>query len=214
MSAHSHADQRSIAELRAMDEHEAKRELSMVEYQRWESLHEHLDAAEENRQELAEADAEVHSLIAKSDPSNLAVDVNVWGNDLSVYYGAEDDAIQAAAQRLADTFDIDPDGDLDAQAETLDSDDIAEDQLHEAKDALAELVLSAVISWNGARWDDVSEADREHIRTTITASRPDGWGVAGLIDAWVQIQTAVDEARNERLEVVRKFRPEERGGDR
>ena len=43
---------------------------------------------------------------------------------------------------------------------------------------------------------------------------PDGWGVAGLMDAWTEIQYAVESNRDERMERVRRFRDEERRGDR
>jgi hypothetical protein len=213
MSAHANTE-RSVAELREMDEATAKRELSMVEYQRWESLNDHLNEAEQNREELAEADAEVHDMLVNADPRDYAAELSVWGNDLAVYYSPEDTAIRDAAERIAETFDVDLDGDLDAQAERITEDDVHEGMLDDAKDALVDLVFAAVVEWNGRRWDDLSPAEREHIRTTIASPRPDGWGLTGLMEGWDDIQTAVDEKREEKFDVVRKFRPEERGGDR
>jgi hypothetical protein len=203
-------DRRPVTELLNMSEAEAKTQLAYAEYQRWESLNDHHERAEENRRELAEADAEVHDLLINTDPSDLAADVTVWGNDLSVYYGPEDQAIRDAAERLADTFGLDPEDD----PEGLTEDDIDESQLDDAKAALADLVCAAVVAWDGTPWDELPEAARADIREQITAPRPDGWGVAGLIDAWTEIQYTVDSNRNDRLERVRKFRTPERRGDR
>jgi len=213
MSATSQ-DRRPVTELLSMDEQTAKHQLSYAEYQRWESLNDHHERAAENRQELAEDDAAVHDLLVNTDPSDLAVDVSIWGNDLAVYYGPEDAAIQSAAERLAEAFDVDADSDIDQQAETLTADDVDGESLREAKTALGDLVCAAIVSWNGTAWQSLAESDREAIRTQITASRPEGWGLAGLMDAWVEIQSSVEQARDDRLERVRKFRSPERRGNR
>lgn len=202
---------RSVHELLEMDEATAKRELSWAEYQRWDSLNDHHERAEDNRQELNEADAEVHDLLVNNDPAALAVEVELWGNDVLAYYGAEDSAIQSAADRLSETFDVDADTDLDE----VNADDIDDDQIREAKVALADLVCAAIVEWNGTRWDALSEAARESIRTQITAPRDEGgWGIMGLMDAWGEIQVAVESARDERLERVQKFRDPEWRGNR
>jgi len=206
MSTTQPDDRRPVSELLAMDESEAKQTLSWAEYQRYESLTEHHDRADENRADLDAADEQVHGLIARTDVSDLAADVDVFGNELVCYYGPEDEPVQDAAQRLADIFDADP---SDPEG-SIDTEDVSDDDLAAAKDALADLLFAAVIEWNGEAWGEIPEAGRDGVKEQITQPRPEGWGIAGLLDAWATVQAAVEEKRTERMDVVRKFRDETR----
>ena len=206
-------DRRSIAELQQMDRDEA-RNLPHREFKRWESITDHLDRAAEQREEWAEDARVANDLIINADASDLATGVTVFGNDLAAYYSPDDPDVRNAAQRLGDILGVDGDTDPEARAEAINADDIAEEDIDAVKDALAELVLSAVVEWDGTDLQDAPDATREAIREQITQARPDGWGVAGLMDAWTEIQYAVESNRDERMERVRRFRDEERRGDR
>jgi len=164
MSTTQPDDRRPVSELLAMDESEAKQTLSWAEYQRYESLTEHHDRADENRADLDAADEQVHGLIARTDVSDLAADVDVFGNELVCYYGPEDEPVQDAAQRLADIFDADP---SDPEG-SIDTEDVSDDDLEDAKDALADLLFAAVIEWNGER----GERSRKRAGTASKSRSP------------------------------------------
>ena len=200
----------TLTELRAMDEATAKTQLSYAEYQKWESVQTQFDAHEQRKQEFRENEREATDILVRSDVSNLAADVELFGNPASVYYAPDDPRIREPAERLGDLLGVDPDADPDDV--DIAAEDVAEEVVPEAKDVLAELVVAALVAWDGT--DELSTAAREQIRTQIVADPPEGWGIAGLMDAWVEIQVAVEERRDERLDRIRKFRDETRRGDR
>jgi hypothetical protein len=191
-----------MAELRAMDEPTAKTELSFQEFQTWESLNEKLDEHEQTKQDWQDIDESTTDAIVFSDRSDLAADVDVMGNGLSVYYGPEDSDIREPAKRLQERFDLD-------DADGLDADDVPEEDIEFVADCLIDLIEAAVVDWNGTHYDDLSPRECEFIRDGIR-----DWGLAAMMDAWVEIQVSVEENRNKRLERIEKFRSPERRGDR
>ena len=212
MSAQSTDDGYALTELRQMDEATAKTTLSYAQYQKWESVQQQFDAHEERKQEFRENEREATDILVHADPSNLAAEVEVFGNDIAVYYAPDDPRIRDPAERLGDLLDVDPDADPDEVE--IHADDVDDDLVPEAKDVLAELVVAALVEWNGTPRADLSNAALESIRTQIAGEPPEGWGIAGLMDAWVEIQVAVEERRDDRLDRIRKFRDETRRGDR
>jgi hypothetical protein len=202
---------RNAAELRRMDRETARNTLTVAEYERWEQLQELHAEAEEQRDEWEQAAEEAVETMVYSDATDLAAEVSVFGNDLAVYFSNDDPRVRDAVKRLTDVFDIDPDADEHADITT---EDVAEEDIGAAKDVLADLVTAAVVEWNGEQWADLAPDAQDSIRARISADPPDGWGLAGLMDAWVEIQTAVEQNRNERMERVQKFRSEKRRGDR
>lgn len=203
-------DRRTVSELLAMDEATARETLTVQEYQRWESLTDAHERADEVRAEFDAADEAVNRLLVANDFSALTQTVDVFGNELEVYYDPEDKAVRAAAERLADIFDADP-RNPDAEITTA---DVSDEQLAAAKDGLADLLFEAVVTWRGTDFEEVSAAERESLKQTITQPHPDGWGLAGLFDAWATVMYAVESNRNERMERVQKFRNASRRGDR
>jgi len=201
----------AVTELRRMDETTARSELTVNEYERWESVNKHLDDAEEVRQEWADNEREATDILVNSDVSDLAVELRLFGNDCLVYYGPEDARLRDAVDNLGDVLGVDLVG---ADDLNISDDDISDDDVGEIKDVLVEMVSVALIEWNGHDWADLPVGERERVLSSIRTPRPDGWGLAGLMDAWTDIQVAVEENRNERLERVRKFRNPERRGDR
>jgi len=214
MSTDTTTDERTITELRRMDDATAKRELSYAEYQRWASINDHLDRYDEAKQRWDETRAEATQTLVTADPADFAAEVSVWGNDLAVYYASDDPRLRETVESLADVFDIDVDAAAEGDLEAIEADDVAEEDIATAKDTLADLVLLATVTWDGER---VSEFDRDRraaYREAIAADPPEGWGLAGLMDAWGEIQYAVEKSRDDRLERVQKFRDARRRGDR
>lgn len=193
---------RTMAELRAMDEATAKTELSFQEYQTWESLNDKLDEHEATVKEFEDAEEATTDAIVFADRSDLATDVSIMGNSVAVYYDPSDDSIRDPAERLQERFDID-------DADGLDADDVPEEEIEFVETALVDLICAAIIEWDGTHWDDLSPADTDAIRRGIG-----DWGLAAMMDAWVEIQVAVEENRDARLERVEKFRDPERRGNR
>jgi len=205
----------AVTELRRMDETTARSELTVNEYERWESVNKHLDDAEEVRQEWADNEREATDILVNSDPAYLASDIEVWGNELSVYYGPEDTRLREAVEGLGDSVGVDLESIDDMADDELPSaDEIDDDAIEATKDALVEMISVALVEINGHRWTDLTVGERETTLSQIRQSRPHGWGLAGLMDAWTEIQVAVESNRDDRLERVRKFRNPERRGDR
>jgi len=195
------------------DREEAYRRLSGPDFERWEKLQELEAAAEENRREM-QADAEVATdALVRADVSDLATEVSVFGNDLLCYYDPESQQVREAAKRAGDIFDMDADAPDDLEGASVD--ELDDDDIPEIKDALTDLITAAIVEWNGQRWSDMDAGTRDAIAATIQQpTDSDGWGVAGLMDAFVEIYVTVEDNRNERLERIQKFRNEERRGNR
>jgi len=209
-------DEIPITRLREMDESEAKRTLTYAEFQRWESINDRLDEHDEALEAWDETRQEASDIMLRADTSDLASDVTVFGNDLAVYYAPDDPRIREQADRLGDAFGVDIEDaadDPDAVA-GMTTDDLDESVIDDVKAILAELVTVAIVEWDGAPYDDLGDADRQAIADLMTADPPEGWGVAGLMDAWVEISVAVENNRDERLERIQKFRDAGRRGDR
>jgi hypothetical protein len=197
-------------ELRRMSESEAKR-LPHYEYERWERLTELHEQADEQRQEWQEDARVANDVLVYSDTRDLAAEVTVFGNSLLVYYSVENESLRKIADDLADIFGVDMDavGDGD-DAPELTSDDVADEDIEQCKAKLADLIGVAVVEWNGTSWDDIPPQKRDDIKDRIAAE----WKLDGLMDAWTEIQLAVESNRDDRLERVEKFRSPERRGDR
>ena len=209
-------DEIPITRLRAMDEAEAKRTLTYAEFQRWESINERLDEHDEALAEWDETREEATDIMLRADTSDLASDVTVFGNDLAVYYAPDDPRIREQADRLGDAFGVDIEDAAD-DPDTVDgmsTDDLDEDVIDDVKAILADLITVAIVEWDGAAYDELGDADRQAIHDLMTTDPPKGWGVAGLMDAWVEISVAVEDNRDERLERIQKFRDAGRRGNR
>ena len=195
------------------DREEAYRRLSGPDFERWEKLQELEAAAEENRREM-QADAEVATdALVRADVSDLATEVSVFGNDLLCYYDPESQQVREAAERVGEVCGVDAaePGDLEGAS----VDDVDDGDIPAIKSALVDLITAALVEWNGQRWDDMDADTREAIRATVQQPpEAGGWGVAGLMDAFVEIYVAVEDNRNERLERIQKFHDETRRGNR
>jgi len=203
MSADTTNTEYTLTELLAMDEAEAKATLTVRQFERWESINDHHDRYEDRTAEWDEIDADVTDTVVFADRSDLATDVDVMGNALSVYYDPSDDGIRKPAEALQERFDVDDE-------EELNADDVPDDAVAFVEEQLAEMVTAAVIEWNGTHWDDIGPDGHDKIKAALKSD----WGLAALMDAWVEIQVAVESNRDERMERIEKFRNPERRGDR
>ena len=195
------------------DREEAYRRLSGPDFERWEKLQELEAAAEQNKRQM-QADAEVATdALVRADVSDLATDVSVFGNELLCYYDPESQQVREAAERVGEVCGVDADEPGDLEGASVD--DVDDSDIPAIKGALVDLITAALVEWNGERWDDMDADTREAIRATIQQPpEAGGWGVAGLMDAFVEIYVTVEDNRNERLERIQKFRDETRRGDR
>ena len=211
MSANTDSGGRTMTELLRMDESTAKRELSYAEYQTWESANDHQERYQERKAEWRENEQQATDILVNTDVSALATEIELFGNDVAVYYDPEDPRLHEAAQSVADVLGVDIDDAADLEATT---DDVPREAIDDAKGALADLVCVTFVEWNGHNWGDLPVESRRTVADRIQQPRPDGWGLAGLMDAFSEIMTAVETNRNERLERVEKFRNPERRGNR
>jgi len=204
-------DRRSNTELRQMDEAEAKRKLTVVEYERWETLNQHLDDAERVRDEWKEIEQGGTDILVAADMSNLACEIDLFGNDVTAYYDPEDHRVRSVIEDLESALDIDIDSPDDVEA---DADDIDEGDIPVVKDALADFIGVTLETWNGHQWDELSVAERKSIKAQLKEPRPDGWGLVGLMDALNEVIVTVEGKRDERLDRIQKFQQSERRGNR
>lgn len=207
-------DDYTLTALLQMDEATARAELSHAQFERWEAANDHKEQYDEATRRWDETRTQATHDLVSADPTDFASDVSVWGNDLAVYYASDDPRLRETVERLTDVFDIDADAAREGEVEAIDADDVADEDVAAAKGVLADLVCLAAVSWDGERWDDLAPTERDAIRDAIMADPPEGWGLAGLMDAWVEIQYAVEESRDARMERVQKFRNAGRRGDR
>lgn len=208
MAAISDAEYTTL-DLRQMGREEAMDTLTGRQFERWKSLHESVANAEENREAFREAEHDTHDILFNADASDIAAEIELFGNDVLVYYGPEDPRLREAVSGLMDSAGVDPD-----DADSLSADDIDDDMIDDAKDTLVDILDIALVEWNGHAWDELDDHVRSDILARVATPRPDGWGVAGLMDAVVQTITAVEERRDSRMETIRKFRDETRRGNR
>lgn len=180
-------------ELRQMDEQEARQTLTVAQFERWESIQ---DLYEEAEQTQAEWDAEsetVSEVAIHADMAQLGTEVEVFGNDLVVYLDPEERQTRQALQRLEDEY---SDIDVDALEETDD------ERLDELVDLLLDLLDAALVEWNGTRWADLSEAKRD----TTLADIYSAWGTQALMLAWLEITQAIQADREARIDQIESFR--------
>jgi hypothetical protein len=207
-------DSLTFVEYRRMDEAEARSQLTVDQFEEWQAVNDQLDEHEQALDRWDDTREEATDVLVRTDPSAYAADVTVWGNDLSVYYAPDDPRLRETVEGLADVFDIDAEDAAEGDIDDIHAEDVAAEDVDTAKGVLADLVCLACQTWNGTAWDDLGDADRQAIRDALVTDPPDGWGLAGLMDAWTEIQVAVEDARTERLERVEKFRNPRRRGNR
>jgi len=191
----------STLDLRQMDEQEARNTLTVAEYERWEKLHENIEAAEETRERFAAEDELVEDITVRADMDALGTDVDLYDNDVVVYIDSENDRFREAADALdGELGDTDPEDVADLDRETIDT--VAEH--------LKTMLDCALVEWNGHEWDALGADTRRDVLATCREK----WGVDGLLLAWFDIAKAVSEDRQEKVEAVDSFRNEERRGRR
>lgn len=201
-------------DLKEIDDREvAYRKLSGPDFERWEKLKELERNAEENKRQMQEDAAVATDVIVRADVSDLGTEVEVFGNTLSCYYDPESQQIRDAAEQVGEVCGVDADDPGDLEGASVD--DVADDDIPAIKSALVDLITAAIVEWRGTPWDSLEDDTKTEIRETI--KRPPeagGWGVAGLMDAFVEIYVTVEDNRNDRLERIQKFRNETRRGNR
>jgi len=188
-------------ELRRMDETEAKHNLTVAEYERWESLNDHLDRADEAREQWEEDDAATVDITVKADMSDLATEVELYGNDVLVHMESDNSAIE---DHIGAVDDILGDRDVDETATLTD------DEKETAEGHMLDVLDEILVQWNGTRWADLSEAQRGGVLADIGRE----WGVDALLNAWLDIAVAVAEDREEKVSTIESFRSPERRGRR
>jgi len=189
-------------ELRDMDEETARNTLTVAEFERWESVQDLSERADERAAEFEDGDATVMGVVVEADMSELGAELELYGNDLLVYLDPDDKRVREVARTLEDEFGgLSPD-----DAEELDAAD--EDRLVEL---LTEFVRLSIMEWNGEDFGDLPEASQKR----IAANAADQWGTVGLLVGMLKIAEACDEAQDEWLGAVDQFRGAQgRGTDR
>lgn len=191
----------AVHELLDMDEQTARESLTVNQYERWEKLTDLHEEAEQTKAEWDQQAETVEELTVHADPEQLGTAVDVFGNDLLVHIDSEDSDFRAAAERLEDI-----------QTETPDDEsaNIDPERVDAAADALTAMLDTVIVRWNGHNWRGLTD-DR---RAAILDDAREKWGADGLLLAWMDIGAAVAEDREERVDVIEKFRNPERRGNR
>lgn len=200
MDTGSDEDSYSPRELRQMDEQTARRTLTVDQYERWESLQDLYDRAEQTRERFAREDEQVHDLTVHADPDALGTEVRLYGNDLLVHLDSDDPEFRAIHDEYQDLV-----GDVD-------EDDLAalEDNRDAVADAVVEMLDCLLLRWNGTAWDSLPA---DYRRETLQEAR-EKWGFDALMVGWAEVMGAIREDREEAAEVVESFRGEAGRGHR
>ena len=186
------SDDYSAMDLRDMDRTAALNELNAEQFERWEDVQELTQAADERAEQFAANDRTVSSVVVDADLDELGTDVEVYGNDLTVYIDADDDRLHDAIKRLDDRFgDVERD-DLDALGDA-DREAIGE--------ALEDILLSSIVAWDGERFEDLP-ADEP---LAIVRTAREKWGLTPTFEAVMKIIGACNEAQAERFEAIDSF---------
>jgi hypothetical protein len=198
----------SPMELREMDEQQARQELPMAQYERWEQLQALDEQADDTEQRWADESETVAGVTVHTDMEQLGTHVDAYGNDLLVYVDIERREFQQAAERLEDEF-----GDItvdDPDAEGAEAfGDIDPDRLDDMADHLLDMLDLVIRRWNGTNWQSLPDDQR----ADILATARDNWGVEGLLLAWSDIAIAIYDDREQRMEAVDSFRGAAGRGD-
>lgn len=204
-------DAYTMTELLAMDKAEAVEKLDYGQYQTWESAVDHHDRYHRQKQKWRTNETEATDILVRADVGDLATELTLFGNQVSVYYDPEDPRIRDLVERLGDLLGVDT---TDPTAIEASAADIDESAIDPAKELLAEFIAVTIQRWDGVEWDDIPSETRSSITDQIQQPHPDGWGLVGLMDGLNDILVAVESNRDDRLERVQKFRQPERRGDR
>lgn len=188
-------------ELREMDEQTARQTLTVAQFERWEKIQSLHDEAEETRERWEEQAEEVAEIAVHADVEQLGTEVDLFGNETIVHIDSADDEFRETAERLDDYF-----GEFEAE----EIDELGEDRQEEIADGLTDMLGCVLERWNGHDWEDLPP----DVRRDVLAQCREKWGVDGLLLAWVDIAAAVNEDREEKLDVIEKFRNPERRGNR
>lgn len=194
-------DTPSNTELRRMDEQTARQTLTVTEYERWESLNDHLDRADEAREQWAEDDAETVDIAVNADMSDLATEVDLYGNTVLVHFESDNNAVEDHIDAVDDVL-----GDRDVDETAT----LTESEQEQVEEHMLSILGEILVKWNGVRWGDLSEAQRGGVLSDIRRS----WGVDALLNAWLDISVAVAEDREEKVSTIESFRSPERRGRR
>lgn len=186
-------------QLRRMDDDEARRELTVEQYERREKVIALHEGADEQEREWADEDRRVEELTVHADPDQLGTPVDVYGNDLLVKVNPEDDGFREAATYLEDQY-----GDVGVE-EAVALDEAATEDIAAR---MLQMLDACLLRWNGTDWSDLPEDTRRDALDAAYAK----WGLDGLMAGWADIVVAINEERADQLDVIESFRdPEGRG---
>lgn len=183
-------------ELLDMDKSEAERRLTKLQYDRWEKLTDLHEQADEQREEWANEEQQVADITVSTDMEQLGTRVDVYGNDLLVHIASDDRELRQTASELEALQDKYADADAEELTE------LPEDDQSEMHDHLRSMLSHVIVEWDGVRWSNLGEDQQADILAEATES----WGLDGLLLAWVEIANAVEQDREEKLDVVENFR--------
>lgn len=187
-------------QLRQLDRDEARETLTVDQFERWEQLDELDEQAAETEQEWSDQRETVTDLVVHADRDALGTAVDIYGNDLLVRVHSENDQFRAAAEGLEATF-----GDEEASL-----DDLSDADREDLAGHLIDMLDAVLLEWNGTPWDSVPEPERYEILTQARGK----WNLDGLLLAWFDIADAINDEREDQMEVVDSFRGARGGGRR
>lgn len=190
-------------ELLRMDEAEARQTLTVAQFERWESIQDIHDDADERQAEWDAQAETVADITVNADMEQLGTRVEIYGNDLLVHADPEAPKFREAVDRLEGEF-----GDIEGS-------DVAEDELDpdragEYAEHMLTLLDAVLVKWGDTRWEDIPTDEREATLGEVRSK----WGVAGLMQAWGDIAVAIREDHEEVVGDLEKFRDPERRGRR
>ena len=191
----------STLDLRQMDRETAERELTKLQFDRWEKLHELKAGAEETRERFAQEDELVTDLTVTADMADLGTEVDLYGDTALVHLDSDNEQFIDAAESLDAEF---PDADKSDVPEMDDEDrEVIASRAMEMLDAM-------LVRWNGTEWASVPEHEQQALLETLRQE----WGIDALFLSIFKCADAIQEDREEQVEAIESFRGEKRRGRR
>lgn len=189
-------------QLRRMGDDEARETLTVAQYERREKILDLHAGADDQVDEWDDEDQTVTDLVVHADPEQLGTRVDLYGNDVLVHMDSDNDDLKETIDALESEFgDVSGGGDID---------ELDDDALETFEGLVTDALGALLVRWNGHDWANLDPFERD----VILDSAREKWGLDGMFLGFIDVVIAVQEDREERLDVVDSFRGAQRRGRR
>lgn len=182
----------SSLDLRQMDREQARQELPMAQFERWEQLHENIKQAEQTREQWAEHDELATELVVHADVEELGTEVDLYGNELIVDFDPDNEDLLNLIKKTQRKY-----GEI--EIETIE--ELEQDRMQEMALALEDIFREIILQWNGTDYRELPEDTQIQI---ISQAR-DKWGLRAFALGIVDCLIRAYEDQEQRMAAIESF---------